>query len=136
MSNLDDQLKVAQIKNLRHKEIIDIIQTIAFLLTLIGGLITFFLINRPQAKSSRENINERIRVELKKQQNFNRKNSGGELKKKSNVGNVGVEMNQETSTRNREKLSQLSKEDLVETILTQQEEIEKLKISRDLDSKI
>lgn len=52
-------------------------------------------------------------------------------------------MSQETPTRNREQLSQLSKKELVEIILTQIEaiedlkkEIEKLKISRDLDSKI
>lgn len=51
-------------------------------------------------------------------------------------------MNNKTSTRNREKLSQLSTEELVEIILTQQEvieylkqEIEKLKVSRDLNSK-
>lgn len=51
-------------------------------------------------------------------------------------------MSQKTSTRNREKLSQLSKEELVEIILIQQEviedikqEIEKLKVSRDLNSK-
>lgn len=50
-------------------------------------------------------------------------------------------MNQRTSPGNREKLSQLSKEELVEMILSQQEiievlkqEIEKLKVSRDLDS--
>lgn len=51
-------------------------------------------------------------------------------------------MGNKTSTKNREKLSQLSTEELVEIILTQQEvieylkqEIEKLKASRDLDSK-
>lgn len=52
-------------------------------------------------------------------------------------------MSQKTSTKNREKLRQLSKEELVEMILAQMEtieglfqEIEKLKLSRDLDSKI
>lgn len=51
-------------------------------------------------------------------------------------------MSKKTSTKNREKLSQLSREELVEIILTQQEvieylkqEIEKLKASRNLDSK-
>lgn len=51
--------------------------------------------------------------------------------------------NQGNPTLNREKLSQLSKKELVEIILTQIEtiehlkkEIEKLTISRDLDSKI
>lgn len=51
-------------------------------------------------------------------------------------------MSKKASTRNREKLSQLPTEELVEIILTQQEvikylkqEIEKLKISKDLDSK-
>ncbi|MEM8723198.1 MAG: hypothetical protein AAGE84_28595 [Cyanobacteria bacterium P01_G01_bin.39] len=65
------------------------------------------------------------------------------MKKKSNIGNVGVEMSKETSTSKQEKLSQLSKEELVGIILTQleaieslKEEIERLKISRDLDSKI
>ena len=59
------------------------------------------------------------------------------------IGNVEVEMSKQTSAKNREKLSQLSKKELVEMILTQQEvieylkqEIEKLKVSRDLDSKI
>ena len=63
------------------------------------------------------------------------------MKKKSNVGNVGVKMSQETPQRNREKLSQLSTEELVEIILTQieaieglKQEIERLKTSRDLDS--
>lgn len=52
-------------------------------------------------------------------------------------------MSKVPSTRKPEKLSQLSKEELVEIILTQQEaieslkeEIERLKLSRDLDSKI
>lgn len=52
-------------------------------------------------------------------------------------------MSQETPQRNRKKLSQLSTEELVKIILTQQEvieclkqEIERLKISKDLDSKI
>ena len=52
-------------------------------------------------------------------------------------------MSKETFTSKQEKLSQLSKEELVEIILTQQEaieslkeEIERLKISRDLDSKV
>ena len=52
-------------------------------------------------------------------------------------------MSQETPARNREKLSQLSTEELVEIILTQHEaikslkqEIERLKVSRDLDSKV
>ena len=52
-------------------------------------------------------------------------------------------MSQETPPRNREKLSQLSTEELVEIILTQheaikslKEEIERLKVSRDLDSKV
>lgn len=52
-------------------------------------------------------------------------------------------MSKKTSQQNREKLSQLSHEELVEIILTQQEiiedlkqEIGKLKVSRDLDSKI
>lgn len=52
-------------------------------------------------------------------------------------------MRQKTLQRNRAKLNQLSKEELVEIILTQQEaikslkeEIEKLKITRDLDSKV
>ncbi len=51
-------------------------------------------------------------------------------------------MRKQASTRNREKLSQLSREELVEIILAQQEviedlkqEIEKLKISRESDSK-
>ena len=51
-------------------------------------------------------------------------------------------MSKKTSTRNREKLSQLSTEELVKIILTQQEvieylkqEVEKLKASRNLDSK-
>ena len=51
-------------------------------------------------------------------------------------------MSQKTSTENREKLSQLSTNELVEIILTQQEviehlkqEIEKLKERRDRDSK-
>jgi len=64
------------------------------------------------------------------------------LKKKSDLGNVEVKMSKQTSTKNREKLSQLSTEELVEIILTQQEvieylkrEIEKLKVSRELDSK-
>lgn len=50
-------------------------------------------------------------------------------------------MNKKTSPKNREKLSQLPKEELVEIIVTQQEvieyfkqEIEKLKLSRDLNS--
>ena len=49
-------------------------------------------------------------------------------------------MSKKASTRNREKLSQLSTEELVEIILAQQEvieqlkqEIEKLKVSRGLD---
>jgi transposase len=52
-------------------------------------------------------------------------------------------MSQETPEKNREKLSQLSREELVEIILTQQEaikslseKIERLELSRDLDSKI
>lgn len=52
-------------------------------------------------------------------------------------------MSQETLQRNRAKLNQLSTEELVEIILTQQEvikslkeEIERLKVSRDLDSKV
>ena len=51
-------------------------------------------------------------------------------------------MSKKTSQKNREKLSQLPTEELVEMILTQQDvieylkqEIEKLKASRDLDSK-
>lgn len=51
-------------------------------------------------------------------------------------------MSKQASTKDREKLSQLSREELVEIILTQQEaiehlkqEIEKLKASRNLDSK-
>ena len=51
-------------------------------------------------------------------------------------------MSNKTSRKNREKLSQLSTEELVEIILTQQEvieslrqEIEKLEASRDIDSK-
>lgn len=51
-------------------------------------------------------------------------------------------MNKKTSAKNREKPSQLTKEELVEMIVTQQkvieyfkEEIEKLKLSRDLNSK-
>ncbi len=63
------------------------------------------------------------------------------MKKTSNVGNVGVKMSQGTPQKNREKLSQLSTEELVEIILTQQEaieglkqEIERLKMSRDWDS--
>jgi transposase len=65
------------------------------------------------------------------------------LKKKSKIGNVGVKMSQEIPTRNRAKLNQLSTSELVEIILIQQEaiktlkeEIERLKLSRDLDSKI
>jgi transposase len=64
------------------------------------------------------------------------------LKKKRSIDNVEVEMNKKTSAKNREKLSQLPKEKLVEMIVTQQEvieylkeEIEKLKLSRDLNSK-
>jgi transposase len=52
-------------------------------------------------------------------------------------------MSQKSQLKNQEKLNQLSKEELVETILTQPKiieglkvEIEKLKISRNLDSKI
>ena len=52
-------------------------------------------------------------------------------------------MRQKTLQRNRAKLNQLSTEELVEIILTQQEvinslkeEIERLKVSRDLDSKV
>ena len=52
-------------------------------------------------------------------------------------------MSEKTSTKNKDKLSQLSTEELVEIILTQQEiiehlkeEVEKLKVSRELDSKI
>lgn len=52
-------------------------------------------------------------------------------------------MSKQTSVKNREKLSQFSNKELVEMILTQQEvieylkqEIEKLKVGRDLDSKI
>lgn len=51
-------------------------------------------------------------------------------------------MSKKTSTRNREQLSQLSKEELVDIIVSPQEvieylkqEIEKLKVSRDLNSK-
>ena len=51
-------------------------------------------------------------------------------------------MSEQTSARSREKLSQLSKKELVEIILTQievieylKQEVEKLKVSRDLDSK-
>ena len=64
------------------------------------------------------------------------------MKKKVDLGNVGVKMSKKTSTRNREKLSQLSTEELVKIILTQQEvieylkqEVEKLKASRNLDSR-
>ena len=64
------------------------------------------------------------------------------MKKKIDLDNVGVKMSKKASTRNREKLSQLSTEELVEIILAQQEvieqlkqEIEKLKVSRGLDSK-
>jgi hypothetical protein len=65
------------------------------------------------------------------------------LKKKKKIGNVGVKMSQKTPQRNREKLSQLSTGELIEMILTQQklienlkQEIERLKVSRDLDSQI
>lgn len=64
------------------------------------------------------------------------------MKKKSNLGNVEVKMSKKTSTKNRDKLSQLLKEELVEIILTQQEvieylkeEVEKFKVSRELDSR-
>ena len=65
------------------------------------------------------------------------------MRKERSIGNVEVEMNKQTSVKNQEKLSQLSKKELVEMILTQQEvieylkqEIDSLKVSRDLDSKI
>jgi transposase len=42
------------------------------------------------------------------------------LKKKSNLGNVGVKMSQETPEQNREKLSQLSREELVEVLIAEE----------------
>lgn len=48
------------------------------------------------------------------------------MKKKRNVGNVRVKMSLKTSTKNLEKLKQLSKEELVEMILAQMETIEGL----------
>ena len=65
------------------------------------------------------------------------------MNKRVSVGNLRVKNSQETPARNREKLSQLSTEELVEIILTQheaikslKEEIERLKVSRDLDSQV